>query len=95
MKRVLAIASALLLAAACTKTQAPAEPQIIPRPEHLQMLDGSFSFTRNTLIAVDASTDEYARTARMLSSRCRGFTVTVFRTPIPSSTFRMLTGVKG
>ena len=68
MKRFALILIALALACCSPKEQAPAAPQIIPLPAHLQLLDGSFRITADTPVWVDGP-EEFTRTAQFLSER--------------------------
>ena len=69
MRRYLLILTAVAALAACSRTeQAVRTPQIIPQPEHLQLLDGSFRITADTPIWVDGA-PEFTRTAGFLAQR--------------------------
>ena len=69
MRRFLIILTAIAALASCSRTeQAVRTPQIIPQPEHLQMLDGSFRITADTPIWVDGA-PEFTRTAGFLAQR--------------------------
>ena len=68
MRRFAYILLALTIVSCAPKAQAPATPQIIPLPAHLQMLDGSFRITADTPIWVDGP-EEFTRTAKFLSER--------------------------
>ena len=68
MRRFDCILLALTIVSCAPKVQAPATPQIIPLPAHLQMLDGSFRITADTPIWVDGP-EEFTRTAGFLAER--------------------------
>ena len=80
MRRLAIITATLILAlASCTKPEQQAcTPQIIPQPEHLQLLEGSFRITADTPIWVDGE-PEFTRTAKFLSDRFE----TVTGKPLP------------
>ena len=69
MKRSVFVVFAILLAACAKTQQAPAEPQVIPQPAHVQALDGSFTITRNTAVWADPASEEILRTVGFLSER--------------------------
>ena len=64
----IAVALATLLASCAREVKEPSVPQIIPLPEHLQMLEGSFRITSDTPVWVDGPA-EFTRTAEFLSKR--------------------------
>ena len=69
MRRFLIILTAIGALVSCSRTEyAVRTPQIIPQPEHLQMLDGSFRITADTPIWVDGA-PEFTRTAGFLAQR--------------------------
>ena len=80
MRRLAIITATLILAlASCSKPEQKAgTPQIIPQPEHLQLLEGSFRITADTPIWVDGE-PEFTRTAKFLSDRFE----TVTGKPLP------------
>ena len=70
MRKTLCLLTAVaaLLASCAREVKEPTAPQIIPLPEHLQMLEGSFRITADTPIWVDGPA-EFTRTAEFLSER--------------------------
>ena len=68
MRRFAYLLLSLTIVSCAPKAQAPAAPQIIPLPAHLQMLDGSFRITADTPLWVDGP-EEFTRTAKFLSER--------------------------
>ena len=70
MRRTGLIALAALLMASCApKTQELPAPQIIPLPAHLQMLEGSFTFSKDVPVWIDPDTEGLRRTVGFLSER--------------------------
>ena len=82
MRKTLCLLTAVaaLLASCAREVKEPAAPQIIPLPEHLQMLEGSFRITADTPIWVDGPA-EFTRTAEMLSRRFETVTGKAFGMP--------------
>ena len=80
MRRLAIITATLILAlVSCSKPEQQAcTPQIIPQPEHLQLLEGSFRITADTPVWVDGE-PEFTRTAKFLSDRFE----TVTGKPLP------------
>ena len=69
MRRFLSILTAVAALVSCSRTeQTVRTPQIIPQPEHLQMLEGSFRITADTPLWVDGA-PEFTRTAGFLADR--------------------------
>ena len=69
MRRFFFILTAVAALVSCSRTEPVARtPQIIPQPEHLQLLEGSFRITADTPIWVDGA-PEFTRTAGFLADR--------------------------
>ena len=69
MRRFLFILTAVAALVSCSRTeQTVRTPQIIPQPEHLQILEGSFRITADTPLWVDGA-PEFTRTADFLADR--------------------------
>ena len=70
MKKIVSIIAAIALAVSCT---APAvrEINVIPRPAHLQVEEGSFTIRKSTPIFVEAGNEEIVRIAGFLNERLR------------------------
>ncbi len=70
MKRFTLIAACLALA--CCTQKAPQQADavhIVPQPEHVQALEGSFTISRSTPLWIDTPSEEVSRTAALLSER--------------------------
>ena len=69
MRKAVLILTSVMLLTCCSVKQEPLQPQIIPQPEHLQMLEGTFTIDRNTPVWVDPATDEIMNAVGLLSER--------------------------
>ncbi len=70
MKKCFSIIAALAFVLSCT-APAPQEGtvSVIPKPQHLQMEEGSFTITKSTPIFIEAGSEEMARIAGFLNEK--------------------------
>ena len=70
MKKTVSIIAALALVLSCTAPKAgEGTVSVIPKPQHLQMDEGSFTITKSTPIFIEAGSEELSRIAGFLNEK--------------------------